>query len=328
MPYRRSPVSYRVKRSRVGKKIKNHARLFFVLGGVLAALILTLIWGLVWGEQAQASAQARAEARLQEQALAEEIPDWLPVQPAPIQASYLGKLTTLNDATAAVATLAESGATALSVPMYLDGTPQYDSPAARALGRQTENASDITLARLFAAILNANCRIAATFECGFQDEIDPALRRVERTYEAALIAEIAAAGADEVLLTGLTVTDENLQEIAQLLREIRVNYPDAVIGISLSTTLMLDDSRIETARTLLTWADFLALDLSDYDTHTVSVTDEDGNVTRENTDMAQILDLLAPSIRRYQMRLILPVSLYEQLITVQELGYDSWQIIR
>jgi hypothetical protein len=308
--------------------LKNHTRLFLVLGSVLAVLILTVVWGLIWGEQAQASAQARAEARLREQALAEEIPDWLPDQPAPIRASYLGKLTTLDDATAAATTLAEGGATALSVPMYLDGIPQYDSPAARALGRQAENASDITLARLFAAILNADCRIAATFACNWQSEIDPALQRVERTYEAALVAEISTAGADEVLLTGLAVTEENLQQIAQFLREIRTSCPDAVIGVSLPTALMLDDSRIETARTLLTWADFLALDLSDYDTHTVSVTDEDGNVTRESTDMAQILDLLAPSIRRYQMRLILPVSLYEQLITVQELGYDNWQIIR
>ena len=39
-------------------------------------------------------------------------------------------------------------------------------------------------------------------------------------------------------------------------------------------------------------------------------------------------DLLDPAIRRYRMRLILPVSMYEHLLTVQELGYDNWQIIR
>lgn len=328
MPHRRSAVSYRVKKSRVGKRLKNHTRLLFVLGGVLLMLILTVVWGLIWGEQAQKSALARAEARLQEQALADAIPDWLPTHPAPMQASYLGKITTLADATAAAATLAEGGAAALSVPLYLDGTPQYDSPAARALGHQAEYTSDVTLSRLFAAILNENCRIAATFACSWQEEVDPALRRVRRTYEAALVAEIAAAGADEVLLTDLTVTEETLPQIAQFLREIRENYPEAVIGVSLTTATMLDDTRVETARTLLTWADHLALDLSDYDTHTVSVTAQDGTVTRESTDLPQILDLLDPAIRRYRMRLILPVSMYEHLLTVQELGYDNWQIIR
>ena len=328
MLQRRSTVSYRVKKSRVGKKLKNHPRLLIVIGGVLIAVILTVVWGSVWGERAQQSALERAEARLQEQALAAERPDWLPTQPAPMQASYLGKITSLADATASATTLAESGATALSVPLYLDGVPQYASPTARALERQPENASDVTLSRLFAAILNENCRIAATFSCHWQNEADPALRRVERTYEAALVAEIAASGADEVLLTDLTVSEENLQEVSLFLREVRESSPDAVIGISLPTALMLGDTRIEIARTLLSWADHLALDLSDYDTHTVSTTSEDGTVTRTSATLPQILDLLEPAIRRYQMRLILPVSMYEQLITVQELGYDSWQIVR
>ena len=328
MLHRRSSVSYRVKKSRVGKKLKNHTRLLFVLSGVLVTVILTVIWGLIWGERAQESALERAEARLQQQALAAEIPDWLPTQPAPMQASYLGKITSLADATAAAVTLAEDGAAALSVPLYLDGTPQYDSPTARALGRQAENASDVTLSRLFAAILNEDCRIAATFACDWQSEVDPTLRRVARTYEAALIAEIATAGADEVLLTGLAISEEGLQEVALFLREIRQSAPDAVIGVSLPTALMLSDSRVETARTLLTWADHLALDLSDSATHTVSATAQDGTVTRAAATLPQVLDLLDPAIRRYQMRLILPVSMYEQLITVQELGYDNWQIIR
>jgi hypothetical protein len=328
MQHRRSSVSYRVKKSRVGKKLKSHTRLLFVIGGVLIAMILTVIWGLIWGEKAQKSALARTEAKLQEQALAAAIPDWLPTQPDPIRASYLGKITTLADATAAAATLAEGGATALSVPLYADGTPQYNSPAAQALGRQTENASDVTLARLFASILNENCRIAATFACDWQNEVDPALRRVARTYEAALVAEIATAGADEVLLTGLAISEESLSEVALFLREIRESAPDAVIGVSLPTALMLSDTRVEIARILLSWVDHLALDLSDYDTHTVSVTAQDGTVTRESTDLPQILDLLDPAIRRYRMRLILPVSMYEHLITVQELGYDNWQIIR
>ena len=328
MPHRRSTVSYRVKKSRVGKKLKSHTRLLFVLGGVLIVVILTVVWGLIWGEKAQESALERAETRLQAQALDAEIPEWLPTQPEPMQASYLGKITSLADATAAAATLAEGGATALSVPLYLDGTPQYSSPTAHALGRQAEHDSDVTLARLFAAILNENCRIAATFACDWQGQTDPALRRVARTYEAALVAEIATAGADEVLLTGLAVSEENRSEVALFLREIRESAPDAVIGVSLPTALMLDDDRVETARTLLTWVDHLALDLSDYATHTVSVTDEDGTVTRQSTDLPQILDLLDPAIRRYRMRLILPVSMYEQLLTVEELGYTNWQIIR
>ena len=325
---KRSPVSYRVKKSRVGKKLKNHTRLFFVLGAVLLALILTVIWGLVWGEKAQASAEKRAEARLQEQALAEAIPDWLPDQPDPVRASYLGKLTTLDAASAAIAALTENGATALSVPLYLDGTPQYDSPTAAALGRQTAGATDVTLPRLFAAMLADDCYIAATFACDFQSEADLALRRVARTYEAALVAEIAAAGANEVLLTGLVITEETMSEVALFLREIRESCPDAVIGVSVPTALMLEDSYIETARTLLTWADHLALDLSDFDTHTISTTAEDGTVTRSYATMAQILDLLDPAIKRYRMRLILPAGMYEQLATIEELGYDNWQVVR
>lgn len=325
---KQSPVSYRVKKSRVGKKLKNHTRLFFVVGAVLLAAILTVIWGTVWGEKAQESAQRRAERRAEELALTSNIPDWLPVQPDPIRASYLGKLTTLDAATAAVVALTEGGAEAISVPLYEDGIPQYDSPVAQTLGRQAAGDSDITLARLFAAMLADDCYIAATFACRWQEEPDTALRRVARTYEAALVAEIAGSGANEVLLTGLTVTEETMSEVALFLREIRESCPDAVIGVSVPTALMLEDHYVETMRLLLTWADHVALDLSDYNTHTIRHVDEDGNITRTGTTMEQTLELLDHAITRYRMRLALPAGMYEQLVTIRELGYDNWQIIR
>lgn len=325
---RRSSVSYRVKKSRVGKRLMSHTRLLFVLGGVAVALVLTVIWGLIWGERAQESALARTKARLQEEALAAEIPDWLPKQPAPMQAAYLGKLTSFSEAVASAALLAEGGSEALSVPMYLDGTPQYSSDTARTLGRQTADASDILPQLLFETIHANGCRVAATFACAWQNETVLSLRRVARTYEAALVTEIAQAGADEVLLTGLAVSEETLREVALFLQEIRESCPDAVIGISLPTTLMMSDTRVETVRTLLTWADHAALDLSDYATHTFSDTAADGTPIRTAATLSQILDLLDPAIRRYRMRLLLPVSMYEQLVTVEELGYDNWQVVR
>ena len=120
---------------------------------------------------------------------------------------------------------------------------------------------------------------------------------------------------------------EQYGEILQLISDVRRFAPDAHIGLSLPLSF-LEAPDATVIDSLAASFSFLALDLSDYDTHTVSTTGEDGTVTRTSATLPQILDLLEPAIRRYQMRLILPVSMYEQLITVQDLGYDSWQIIR
>lgn len=323
-----SPVSYRVKKSRAGKKLKNHTRLLFVVGAALLTVVLTVIWGTVWGEQAQESAQRRADAREEARLLAANTPEWLPVQPAPIRASYLGKINGLDAAIANAVSLTEGGAAALSVPLYLDGTPQYDSAVAQTLGRQLPGQTDVTLARLFAAIAADNGYIAATFTCTWQNESNNAMRRTLRAYEGALIAEIAESGANEVLLLGLEISGETLSEVALFLREVRENCPDATVGVGVPTALMLGDDYVEPLRTLLTWADHVALDLGDYDTHTLSLTDEDGNVIRTAATVGQVLELLDGAIDCYRMRLLLPAGMYEHLATVEEMGYENWQIVR
>ena len=324
----RSSVSYRMGKSRAGKKLKKYTRLLFSVGAVLLAVILTVLWGITLGEKAQESALRRAARREEEKALAANTPAWLPVRPDPIQAAYLGRVTSLDAATATAVTLLEDGAKALSVPLYEDRTPRYQSEIAQAMGKQQPGATDVTLSRLFAAILTEEGYIAATFTCSWQQESSPALRRAWRTYEAALVAEIAESGADEVLLLGLTVDSDTVDEVALFLREIRENCPDAVIGMAVNTAFMADDNHVERTRTLLTWADHVALDLSDYNSHTVYRTDEDGTTTRRVASLTDTLEMLSPAIACYRMRLLLPMSMYEKLEVIETLGYGDWQIIK
>ena len=70
----RSSVSYRMGKSRAGKKLKKYTRLLFVVGAVLLVLLLTVIWGTIWGEKAQESALRRAALREEEKALAANTP--------------------------------------------------------------------------------------------------------------------------------------------------------------------------------------------------------------------------------------------------------------
>ena len=330
MSLNRSSVSYRVKKSRVGKKLKNHTHLLFLIAIALVTVILTVIWGLIWGEQAQASAMARAEADAAAAARAADTPEWLPTQPEEIEAAYLGHVTTLNAAISSAQSLLAEGTHALSVPLYTDGTPFYDSAVAQTMGRQASGATDVSLTRLFAAILASDGYVSATFTCSWQSipETDVGLRRTLRAYEGALAAEIAQSGASEVLLLGLDPDTASISEIVSFLRELRADCPEAIVGVAVPTTVMLDDNHIETVRALLTWTDFVALDLSDYANHTVRTTDEEGNVKQSAATLEQVLDLLAPSISRYRMRLLIPTSMYEMLEQIEELGYENWQIIR
>ncbi len=323
-----SGLGYRVKRSRVGKQLKSHVRLLCVAGVVSVAVILTVIWGIIWGEKAQASAEARYEASLAEAAREAATPDWFPAHPAPINASYLGRPATLDTAIADIALLRESGTSAISLPLYADGTPYYVSSIAQAMGRQASDATDVTLSRLFAAALADGGYVAATFTCSWQGEADAAMGHVMRAYEAALIAEIAESGANEVLLLGLSADQGTQDEAILFLREIRQACPDAVIGVAVPTSALLADTGVETARALLTYADHLALDLSDATAHILSEVGEDGEPVRKTATVADTLDLLAPTIARYQMRLLLPTAMIEHLATLEEAGYTDWQIIR
>ena len=323
----RSSVAYRIGKSRTGKKLRNHTRLLFVVSAVMAALILTVIWGIIWGEKAQESALRRAALREEEKALAANTPAWLPVRPDPIQAWGIGEITSLEEAISDAVLLTEGGAGSLSLPLYANGTPRYQSNTAQILGRQRAGETDVTLSRLFAALAEEETYVAATFSCTWQKEGDTALRRILRAYEAALVAEIAESGANEVLLLDLTVDEDTIDETALFLREIRENSPEAVIGVAVTTVFLADENHVERTRTLLTWADHVALDLDDYNNHTVYETSEDGIPTRRIATLSDVLQMLDPAIRRYRMRLLLPTDMAERHETIEELGYTDWQMI-
>ena len=111
------------------------------------------------------------------------------------------------------------------------------------------------------------------------------------------------------------------------MREIRENCPDAVIGVAVSTAFMADDDHVERTRTLLTWADHVALDLRDHNNHTVYITDKDGNTVRRVATLTDTLTMLDRVISRYRMRLLIPADMYEKREVIEELGYEDWQVI-
>lgn len=308
----RSSVSYRMGKSRMGKKLKTHMRLLFLAGVALVAIVLTVIWGIVWGEQAQRSAAARAAAREEARVSEAVSPAWLPAAPQPICAAYLGRITTAEAAVAAAQQLLADGNTALSLPLYEGGIPRYDSAVAQAWGQQLPEATDVTLSRLFAAIMAQDGYVSAVFPCRWQQQGDPAMRHVLAAYEAALIAEIAQSGAHEVMLVGLDVSEEKLDEVADFLRDVRTIAPQAVIGIGVDCATLQGDAHVTTLRTLLTWADLAALDLAD--------------LSRVAVDPAQALSRLEPAIDRYRMRLLLPHTMYELLATIEDMGFDDRQV--
>lgn len=151
---------------------------------------------------------------------------------------------------------------------------------------------------------------------------DEQLREIYKAHELALLSEAARSGADEIMLVGLNVTDENIDEIEEFVSDAATAAGTAVLGALVTPDVFrLTEEGIYHAARLRAVSDFVALDLRDLPDNADSV--EVGEISL----LEQVLDEMEYYISSYSMRVVLSEEnsvLYDAL---RKLGVASIQII-
>ena len=121
---------------------------------------------------------------------------------------------------------------------------------------------------------------------------DKYARDTAKAYEIALVSEMAASGADDILLLGLSVTEDNVAEICEFVARASVAADKVPLGVALSEDIFkLAESEIYFAARVRGACDYLALDL----TH---LTLEDGKSQGVGEDGEVLPSLLEDTIEK------------------------------
>lgn len=158
---------------------------------------------------------------------------------------------------------------------------------------------------------------SSAFECEDED-----VRRVKKAYEISLLCEAAKSGIDDIMILGITVTQENSDEVARYLSELNSAAGDCSVGIAINAgTLLLTDSEIYIAGKLKSACDFVALDLRYLDfSGTENV---DGGAP---TNLAEYLNQLRYYILSYSLRLVFSDSNKDFFDKAVDLGFSNVQV--
>ena len=170
---------------------------------------------------------------------------------------------------------------------------------------------------------------------GFSEQ-EKAMRELTLSYEAALIAEAAEAGVDEIFLCALSPAQSNIAEIVQYLRRVKALAGDCAIGVLIAPEVLLA-SRYDayTAAQLLTACDFLVLDLRGIP-FDVADTGESGAGTEAEVESAPthktltvkyVMENMQYDLVRYSPRLALDTAQTDALDYVIAKGYGNWVIM-
>ena len=168
---------------------------------------------------------------------------------------------------------------------------------------------------------------AYMFITSFEIE-DEYLRGIAKAYELALISELAASGADDVLLLGLSVTDENIGEVEDFVARASLAAGKAPLGVTVGENLLESASNGDyLAARVRSVCDYLALDLC----HLVL---SDGENAGESEEGEPLPGLLESTIEKYQyyikgypMRLLFSVESSKLYIPNRALGVEDLQIV-
>jgi len=219
-----------------------------------------------------------------------------------------------------LASLAEAGHTALSVPLTDQfGTLAYHSDQASSGGYAIRGSSSLRLSELSAQADASGIRLCGTYVLAATTEENDLTRSVLLAESAAVISEAFLAGFDDIVIVVPSLPIEREGEIIRFSESIRTFANGAVIGLSLpeAEIASADATRIDT---LAKSFDYLVLDLRSPDT-------EDPVAFAEERMSTMLYYLL-----RYEMRVMLPALSDEEtqakLITaVGNESIDNWMMV-
>ena len=213
------------------------------------------------------------------------------------------------------------GTPAVSVAINrADGTLCYSSAVAAYQGRPAT--PDLPLAETMGELCSYIPHVSGVFIPSAFSHTDPDLFYAAALEDAALLREFTGIGANELLLRGLPLTLENLDRITLYLRAIKLAAPKIPLGVSVPLEVAKSPDGWEVLSTLLTVADFCALDLS-----RELIVDEE---TVEGDLSPAALTLLADVdywLTAYDMRILLSANQTALLSTLEVKMHPNYQVL-
>lgn len=279
----------------------------FIIGGVVLVVffLIFIIIGNVLGKK---SDQYRSDSEARDADTVSDIPEPSPALPAVNAYAYLP-----DNPAFSLSALAESGATAITVPLnHPDGTPRFTS------GIKTGGAS--SLSALVGTADEGGIYVTGVYYITALADEDDLKRSIAMTEAAAEIAEAIRTGVDDVLILLDGGDTEYREELYYLSENVRRLEPNAVLGLALPRPMSDTPETGEWVERLSSAFSYLALDC----------TKPEGDVP-ENAVSERVGSMLY-YLLRYRMRVLLPyVADTEQqnkLISAgKQSSVDNWMIL-
>lgn len=239
---------------------------------------------------------------------------------APLALDALFDASAVN---AAVEALVLGSREAVSLCLRDDaGNIWFRSQVAQNLTGQTASGVDLSL--LLSALDAADIYASAVFGVTLFGEQDPVRRDLLRAYELSLAAEIGASGVEEILLTGLPLTVDTLDDVTAFLTELDALLPGTV---QLAVAVPADVTRAAGGTVLIKQLS-LACDTVALDLRALHDTDADALY-------AAACGIFADAslyFSKYNMRVLISpaddaaFSTFRQALEVN--GIQNWQVVQ
>ena len=231
-----------------------------------------------------------------------------------------------------------AGITHLCAPLRtVDGALAFDSAVCERAG--WEQSGSVDLAENVNNLHHNDLYLCAYMPIDGFAEQDRAMRELMLSYEAALIAEVAAAGVDEIFLCGLSPTQANIADVTAYLQRVKALSGDCAIGVLITPDVLLATRNdVYTAAQLLTVCDFLVLDLRGLPLDATEI-GSDGESTAEQSMTEQstteqsgltvryVMETMQYDLIRYSPRLALDGTQTDALDYVISKGYGNWVVM-
>lgn len=157
---------------------------------------------------------------------------------------------------------------------------------------------------------------------------DKYARDTAMAYEIALISEMAASGADDILLLGIEVNENNISDVCEFVSRASLAADKTPLGVALSPEVYyLTEKEIYLAGMVRRSCDYLAVDLT-------YMTLEDGKSAGESEDGEELPSLLEETVGRlkfyiseYPARLLFSRDNHRLYLDAVELGVVDYQIV-
>ncbi len=207
-----------------------------------------------------------------------------------------------------------------------DGRLDYKMEAAELYSADIQGDGD--LYSLCSAAHSAGGRVCAYIYITSFEINDTYSRKLAKAYELALISELARAGADDILLLGIPVSEENIGEVEDFVAEASVASDKAPLGVSVDETLLaLSAEGAYLAPRLREACDYLALDL----THLAVSDGNSQGIGEDGEPMPGKLELAIRQnhyyIKSYPMRLLFSVEESKLHASAQSMGVFDMQTV-